>query len=1035
MNDPSRSLLDLLSEGNHDTEDEAPSIFEHSPYLDNEGLNNVFNANSDSFKVFSLNCQSLNSKFDELKIYIESCCFNNYHAICLQETWLSDSADVSLLQLNGYNLIWKGKSASQHGGVAIYLKDSLKFKLLSLSSQSNVWDGLFVEVQLNHLNCSSVKKSLVIGNIYRPPRDTLEEYTNFISELDKILHDFQHTNMEVVLVGDFNIDLLKLKERTIINDYFEVLLSNSFIPKITFPTRITNSSSTLIDNIFVKLSENFSSTTAGILLVNISDHLPCFVSLDYLQLKSNVCKYVKTWSTSEKAFLNFKNEIAVKCTPDLFNTCQTSDPNENYEKLEQTLRAAHEKHIPVKFVKYNKHKHKLTKWITNGILSSIKFRDKLYRRMLNTQNNPNLKQILKTNLSSYNKILKSLIRDAKKSYFESCFKKFRDDIKKTWSTIKLILNKKKNTNFPDFFIIDGVRVTDKNIIANGFNKYFTDVGPKLSACIESPDDCSFKDYLRSPVDHTFTFKNIGESDVLKIIDSLKSKSSSGIDGISNKLMKLIKNEILFPLTLVINQSLNTGIFPNKLKIAKVVPLLKKKEDYLFENYRPISVLPSLSKVLERVMHKQVVEHFIKLNLFYKNQYGFRHNHSTELSALEVTNTILMSMDKKEVPLAVFMDLSKAFDTIDHSILLDKLYYYGIRNNAYKLFESYLNNRKQFISIENTNSSFLPVKTGVPQGSILGPLLFIIYINDLHLATEAFHPIVYADDTTLSASLNSFNKPGICSDDQINMELEKVSRWLKLNKLSLNSDKTKAMLFHFPRKSVIRPVIKIDGSNIEFVNEFNYLGIILDQTLSWKSHIAKISLKVSKVVGIMCRMKNLLSQEILLTLYNSLCLPYFIYGILCWKSKINNLVKLQKRAIRVVVNAKYNAHTEPIFKRLNSLKLSDLAELQEMKFVYKLVNNMLPSYFSTGIFQRNSTLRSRNTRSSNLNLFHIPRVRCEFARNSIQYQIPIAFNNCPQVFRNKMYTHSQQGFSLFVKKHFINSYNPNCVVRNCFLCNS
>jgi hypothetical protein len=1035
MINPSYNLLDLVNEDDYDAEDEAPSILQHSPYHNDEDLQKVFDTNPDSFKILSLNCQSLNAKFSELKIYTEGSCSCNFHAICLQETWLSDDSDLSLLQLNGYKFISKGKSSSQHGGVGIYLKDYLKFTVITIDSRAKIWDGLFIEVDINEYVSSGSKKSVIIGNIYRPPRDNLENYNTFLAEIEQILHNFQRTNKDVILVGDFNIDLLKIKERSIYNDYFETILSNGFFPKITYPTRITSSSSTLIDNIFIKLSEHFSYTTSGILLVNISDHLPCFISLDYLQIKKNSKRYVEIRPRSEQDYLNFKTEIAENCALDKFDSSSTCDPNANYEILDNILKNAYEKHLPTKLVKFNKHKHRLSKWITNGILSSIKFRDKLYQRMVASRSDPALFQTLKTNLASYNRILKTLIKNAKKSYYETCFKKYKDDIKKTWNTIKLIFNKTNDKQtFPEAFIVDGISISDVNTIADQFNKYFINIGPNLSENISIPRNSSYQDFLVSPVmNNIFTFRKINHAEVSKIIDDLKPKSSCGIDCISNKLIKLIKYEILSPLTLIINQCIDSGIFPDKLKVAKIIPVYKKNENNLFENYRPISLLPSLSKVIERVMHNQVVNYFTEMKLFYDNQYGFRKSHSTELSALELINRILKSMDKNEVPQAVFIDLSKAFDTINHQILLNKLQYYGIKDKALNLFESYLSNRKQYLSLGSTNSSFMTITTGVPQGSILGPLLFIIYVNDLHLSSKLFHPVIYADDSTLSASLNTFDTPGQERDRNINIELGKISLWFKLNKLSVNSSKTKAMLFHTTRKNVIYPNLVIDGTNVEFVGEFNYLGIILDKHLSWKAHISRISLKLSKVIGIMCRMKNMLPREILLTLYNSLVLPYLNYGILCWRSKINALVKIQKKVVRIVVNERYNAHTEPIFKMLSLLKLQDIAALQELKFCYKYENNRLPSYFMNDLFKRNSDIHSRTTRSCN-NLY-VPRVRHEFARNSVQYFIPVRYNNCPQSVKAKMLSHSLQGFSKFVKIQFINDYNQVCNNRNCFVCQS
>ena len=1025
----SDSLLNIIDETH--SEDGIPSIIQNSPYYTSESMLNIF-TDCESFKILSLNCQSLNSKFDQLKIYIEECYEAKFDAICLQETWLNDNSELSMFQLKGYNLISKSKTASEHGGVAIYLKDNFRYTVLPIIIESNLWESLFIEVYINDIHSKHLSKSLIISSIYRPPRNNIHNYRTFITEFDQILHNFQNSNKEVALCGDFNIDLLRLKEVNVFNEYFDTILSNGFVPKITLPSRITAQSSTLIDNIFIKLSNN-SCTSSGILLLNISDHFPCFITLDYINVRKEVHKTIRTWPRSEKQYINFKNEISENCTLEKFDMNISEDPNRNYERLHDIIQAAYEKHIPMKIVKYKKYKHKKTKWITQGIISSINFRDKMYKRLRDNLNNPELYNILKANLSSYNVILKKLIREAKKSYYESCFKKFKDDIKKMWDTIKTILNKTKKTHeFPSLFLINGSYISDKKKISDEFNNYFTNIGPNLASQIQLPNDSSFKDYLQSPCSSSFNFERVESNTICKIIDNLKPKSSCGIDHISNKLLKLIKNSISIPLAVIINQSIENGIFPERLKVAKIIPLFKKDEDYLLENYRPISVLPSISKVFERVIHNQLSNYFCENNLFYDNQYGFRKSHSTELATLELIDRVINSMDNNEIPIAIFLDFSKAFDTIDHEILLYKLKYYGINNNALQLLQSYLSNRKQYTVLDNVESSFLSIKTGVPQGSILGPLLFIIYVNDLHLASKMFQPVIYADDTTLSASLSTFGSAGQDRDRHINNELNSISHWLKLNKLSLNSSKTKAMLFHNPRRNVIYPLINIDQVAIEFVDTFNYLGIIIDKNLSWKSHISKMTTKLSKTIGIMCRLKNLISSEILRTLYSSLFLPYINYGILCWKSKLNSVVKLQKKAIRILANEKYNAHTEPIFKQYNLLKVSDIASLQELKFAYKLQNNLLPAYFQNNLFVQNLSIHNYNTRSAG-NL-HLPRIKHEFAKNSIQFLIPMALNNCPACIKDKISTHSIYGFSKYTKLYYINNYNAKCTIRNCFVCN-
>ena len=250
------------------------------------------------------------------------------------------------------------------------------------------------------------------------------------------------------------------------------------------------------------------------------------------------------------------------------------------------------------------------------------------------------------------------------------------------------------------------------------------------------------------------------------------------------------------MTLIINQILNTGVFPSQLKIAKVIPIFKKDDNKIFNNYRPISLLPVLSKVVEKVICSQINNFFITNNLFYDSQYGFRPGHSTEYAAIEITDRIIAAMDNNNIPLNVYLDLSKAFDTLDHAILLEKLSHYGIRGNPLKLISSYLENRQQFVEFRNTKSSILQISTGVPQGSILGPLLFLIYINDFPSASSYFNFIMYADDTTLYSNINSPNENNIIrlTETKINTELAKINVWLKINKLSLNFKKSKYMVF-------------------------------------------------------------------------------------------------------------------------------------------------------------------------------------------------------------------------------------------------
>ena len=488
---------------------------------------------------------------------------------------------------------------------------------------------------------------------------------------------------------------------------------------------------------------------------------------------------------------------------------------------------------------------------------------------------------------------------------------------------------------------------------------------------------------------------------------------------------MIKELIAEPLAEIINLSLTTGVYIDKLKISKIIPIYKEKgSKYESKNYRPISLLSNINKIIEKIMHKRLYNFLEEQGSIYDNQFGFRKNHSTNHALLHLTEDIRQAIDSNKFACGVFIDLQKAFDTVDHNILLKKLEHYGIRGVANDWFKSYLKNRKQYVSISGYDSNLRNIDFGVPQGSVLGPLLFLIYINDLHKAIKFCVTRHFADDTNLLIYNNSLKQ----LQKDLNYDLKQLCNWLKSNKISLNCSKTELAIFRHPNKQINYDLkIKINGKKLEPSKQIKYLGVVLDPHLNWSYHTDGLATKLTRAAGMLAKIRHYVPVNTLRSIYFGIFSSLLTYGSQIWgqfqNQHVTRLEKIQNKAIRIINFSKYNDPVDPIYHKLKILKLSDQVKLQNFLYVHNSLNNKVPKSLKNSFtFMTESC---PYTRSTIQNKMALPKVRTlAYGLNSIRYRSVAMWNvisndfpmGCPHLISISLCKKQ-------VTKSLIDGYNP------------
>ena len=560
----------------------------------------------------------------------------------------------------------------------------------------------------------------------------------------------------------------------------------------------------------------------------------------------------------------------------------------------------------------------------------------------------------------------SLIRKSKCDYYTSYFEENRTDSKKTWEGIRNIVNISKKTKVvPIQLKYKNEIKCDNKDMAESFNDFFVNIGNMVEDKIPKGTK-NFRTYLKNKNLDNLLLSPVDSIEVDSMISSSKSNKACGPNSIPSKILKSYKNYLIEPITHLINLSFSQGNFPSLLKLANVCPIFKKNDKSLCENYRPISLLSNLSKLFERAMHNRIYKFLEISDVLYDLQFGFRKRYSTNHALLSIVEGVREQLDNKTFACGVFIDLEKAFDTVNHKILLQKLDHYGIRGITNKWFSSYLSNRKQKVSLAGISSEYREISCGVPQGSILGPLLFLIYINDMNKAVKYSLTHHFADDTNLLCS----DKDPKVLQRKMNEDLRLIFQWLCANRLSLNVSKTEFIVFKPPRKSLPeRFTLKLNGKTLMESSKIKYLGVVMDDRLTWKHHFLELRKKLNKSIGIIFKMRQLCPQKVLLSLYYSLVYSHLSYGICLWgnadETHLEQIRLAQKKVVRIITNSDYSASTTELFAKLKILKLDDIYLHQYGCLMWDQDHGILPKCFES-YFKETRKIHDHKTRMADDN---------------------------------------------------------------------
>ncbi len=911
--------------------------------------------NTKGITIGSLNIRSVTRKIDELQILLNR---SNIDVLALNETFLNASIFDGELAVPGYRAFRHDRLASSGkihgGGILVYCKEGRDITPIDGGTYctANI-ESMWLELKLPN------SRPTAICSVYRPPDSKLEDsLIELQNQYDKL--EISHRS-DIIIIGDINVDMSKTSpNKTKLVNFMKVLKLEQLI---TQPTRVTAATNTIIDHIWCNNPMLYSHR--GVIDSGMSDHSLIFCCRKRKKLTKER-KTIEIRSRRNFDQIAFENDVANIDWTEVLD-CDNIELAAEYFQIK--FMEVVDRHMPIIKVRMRSQQ---PPWISSGFLSLIDAREYRARilRKYPTAENSNALKLAKL-------AVQKLKRSLKKSFIESSLHKHQGDPKKLWRTIRTFWpNSRGNSSY----ISSMNGFTDDAKIADFMNDFFCNTGNRIQSQITSDATLNeFDIFHRPPV---FDFNMITKSDISDAINRLSSSPSSSIDHITAYMIKASKTGLLDVLEYLFNLSLSQRQFPSCWKISKVTPLLKSGNPSDVNNYRPISIIPTVGKILERIVHKQSSDYLKSYNILTDAQSGFRPGHSTGTCMISFLDEIYSKIDIGEAVGTLFIDLSKAFASIDHAIMSEKLAKMGFRLGPIKWFESYLTGRRQVTRVNSNLSSETVTSCGVPQGSILGPLLFICYTNDLPSHLQYTRPSIYADDTALLSFGSSVTEIELNLQSDINI----LHRWFDANKLSLNRSKSKAMLFcsnrHRDKDTQLN--VTIDGEVLETVTSFKYLGMELDNHLSFSNHVDRVCGKVSQRTGLLWRVRPFISQNLAKQLYTSLIEPHFIYldyiydG--CSKGASNKLQICQNNALRAVMRTDSRHSTQALHTDTNTEWLDIMRKKSTCLQVFKSLNNHNPDKINNMFAY---TCQTRHLRSHDSQTLARPRTRTVKADSNIR----------------------------------------------------